>query len=98
MASFYGRAAYKIMQKPEGLNLSLGAETGAMIKNADVYRDGKRLDLYDIREGALLNFRYGSNDLTLSGGFTIGSDESASRPYPTISYGPYATISYGRKF
>ncbi len=91
-ASFYGRVAYKIMQESEGLTLSVGAETGAMIKNADIYRDGKRLDLYNeyVREGALLNLRYGSNDLTLSGGFASASDDSAWRPY--------ATISYGRKF
>jgi hypothetical protein len=87
--SFYGRIAYKIMHESEGLNLSVGAETGAMIKNADIYKDGRRLDLYNeyVREGALLNFRYGSNDLTISGGFASASDEGAWRPYATISYG-----------
>lgn len=90
--ALYGRIAYKFMQENEGLNLSLGAETGAMIKNADKYRDGRRLDLYNeyVREGALFNLRYGSNELTLSGGFAKASDEDAWRPY--------ATISYGRKF
>ncbi len=88
-ASFYGRIAYKIMHENEGLNLSVGAETGAMIKNANSYREGKRLDLYNeyVREGALLNLRYGSNDLTISGGFASASDEATWRPYATISYG-----------
>ncbi len=90
--SFYGRVAYKIMHESAGLTLSVGAETGAMIKNADIYKEGRRLDLYNeyVREGALLNFRYGANDLTLSGGFAGASGETAWRPY--------ATISYGRKF
>lgn len=90
--TFYGRIAYKIMDNADGLTLSTGAETGAMVKNADIYREGRRLDLYNeyVREGALLNFRYGRNDLTLSGGLARASDESAWRPY--------ATISYGRKF
>jgi hypothetical protein len=90
--AFYGRIAYEIMQDSDGLTLSTGAETGAMIKNADIYKEGRRLDLYNeyVREGALINFRYGRNDLTLSGGFAKASDESAWRPY--------ATLSYGRKF
>jgi hypothetical protein len=90
--AFYGRIAYKLMDDADGLTFSAGAETGAMIKNADIYKDGAHLDLYNeyVREGALLNFRYGRNDLTLSGGFAKASDESAWRPY--------ATISYGRKF
>jgi hypothetical protein len=87
--TFYGRAAYKIMQENQGFNLSIGAETGAMIKNADKYRDGRRLDLYNeyVREGALFNLRYGSNELTVSGGVAKASDEGAWRPYATISYG-----------
>jgi hypothetical protein len=90
--AFYGRFAYKILQQSDGLTLSAGAETGAMIKNADIYKEGRHLDLYNeyVREGALLNFRYGRNDLTISGGFARASDESVWRPY--------ATISYGRKF
>jgi len=90
--AFYGRIAYKMLHDSDGLTLSAGAETGAMIKNADIYKEGRRLDLYNeyVREGALLNFRYGRNDLTLSGGFAKASDESAWRPY--------AMISYGRKF
>ena len=89
--SFYGRLAYKVLTD-EGFNLSAGAETGAMLKNADIYKVGRRLDIYNeyVREGALLNFRYGSNDLTISGGFAKASDERDWRPY--------ATISYGRKF
>ena len=90
--TFYGRVAYKIMHESEGLTLSAGVETGAMIKNADIYKEGRRLDLYNeyVREGALLNFRFGANDLTLSGGLAGASDETAWRPY--------ATICYGRKF
>jgi len=87
--SLYGRLAYRIMHESEGLNLSVGAETAAMIKNADIYKEGTRLDLYDeyVREGALLNLRYGTHDLTISGGLSKASDEGAWRPYATISYG-----------
>ncbi len=90
--AFYGRLAYKIMQEPDGLTLSGGVETGAMIKDANMYKEGRRLDLYNeyLREGALINFRYGANELSLSGGFARASDESAWRPY--------AMLSYGRKF
>ncbi len=60
-----------------------------MVRNADIYKEGRRLDIYNeyVREGALLNFRYGSHDLTLSGGFAQGSDGRASQPYATITYG-----------
>ena len=87
--SFYDRIAYQILHDIEGLDLSVGAETGAMVRNADIYKDGRRLDIYNeyVREGALINFRYGSHDLTLSGGFARASDENAWRPYATISYG-----------
>ncbi len=97
--SFYGRFAYKLMSG-EGLNLSVGAETTATIKNAESFDVGRRLNLYNecVREGALLNLRYGSNELTLSGGLAIDRDESTWRSSPTISAGSYATLSYGRKF
>ncbi len=87
--SFYDRVAYQILHDVEGLDLSVGAETGAMVRNADIYKAGRRLDIYNayVREGALINLRYGSHDLTLSGGFARASDESAWRPYATISYG-----------
>lgn len=89
--SFYGRAAYKVMAESEGLDLSFGAETGAAVWDPDVYRDGKRAG-YDeyVRAGGLINLRYGSNDLTLSGGVAADTEEREWRPY--------ATISYGRKF
>ena len=87
--SLYGRLAYEIMHESEGLKLSVGAETAAMIKNADIYKEGKRLDLYDeyVREGALFNLRYGTHEFTISGGVAKASDERAWRPYATISYG-----------
>jgi hypothetical protein len=60
-----------------------------MISNANSYSEGKRLDLYNeyVREGALLNLRFWSNDLTLSGGMAKASDEGVWRPYATLSYG-----------
>lgn len=87
--SFYGRAAYKIVQDYDGLIVSLGAESGAMIKDASQYRDGKRLDLYDeyVRGGALLNMRYEEHDLSLSGGLAKDTDDGGWRPYGMISYG-----------
>jgi len=87
-ASFYERVAYEAY-RDEGLKLSIGVEAAAMIKNANVYREGRRLDLYNeyTREGALLNARYWSHDLTLSGGFSRASDDHAWRPYVTLSYG-----------
>ena len=90
-ASFYGRAAYKIMKESEGLNLSVGGETGVTVWDPDIYRDGKRAG-YDeyVRGGALINLRYGSNELTLSGGLAADMEERGWRPY--------ATVSYGRKF
>ncbi len=87
--SFYDRVAYQVLHDFHGLAMSVGAETGAMVRNADIYKEGRRLDIYNeyLREGALLNFRYGSHDLTLSGGFAQASDGSAPQPYATISYG-----------
>ncbi len=40
-----------------------------MISNANSYSEGKRLDLYNeyVREGALLNLRFWSNDLNSFG-------------------------------
>ncbi len=90
--TLYDRVAYEILHDFHGLDMSVGAETGAMVRNADIYKEGRRLDIYNeyVREGALLNFRYGSHDLTLSGGFAEASDGHPLQPY--------ATISYGRKF
>lgn len=88
-SSVYDRVAYEILRDWEGLKLSVGMEASAMIRNANTYSDGRRLDLYNeyVREGALLNLRYGSHDLTLSGGLSKASDERSSRPYATLSYG-----------
>ncbi len=87
--SFYERVAYELLHDWEGLKVSVGMEASAMISNADKYGDGRRLDLYNgfVREGALLNMRYWSHDLTLSGGFSNASDERSWRPYATLSYG-----------
>lgn len=87
--SFYERVAYEVLRDWEGLKVSAGMEASAMISNADKYSDGRRLDLYNTyaREGALLNVRYRSHDLTLSGGFSEASDERSCRPYATLSYG-----------
>ncbi len=87
--TFYERGAYEILHCWDGFKLSAGAEAGGVINNANTYQEGRRLDLYKeyVREGALLNLRYWSHDLTLSGGFGRGNDESIWRPYATLSYG-----------
>ncbi len=87
--SLYSRAAYEIYRSDGGLKISAGAEASLSVNNADEFREGRALDLYNnyIRGGALINLRYGVNDLTLSGGLSQASDEAASRPYATLSYG-----------
>ena len=87
--SVYERVAYEILPDWEGLKVSAGMEASAMISNANTYSDGRRLDLDNdyVREGVLLNLRYWSHDLTLSGGLSKASDEKAERPYFTLSYG-----------
>ncbi len=86
--SLYGRAAYDTFHDNEFM-ISIGAETAATIKNADLYRQGRRLDIYNeyVREGALVNLRYWSHDLTLSGGLSRASDEGVWHPYVAVSYG-----------
>ncbi len=90
--SFYERVAYEMNGWIEGLSVSCGTEIGAIAQNANVYRTGTRLDADDtyVKAGALLNVRFWSHDLTLSGGMQKASDDGA--------WSPYATLSYGRKF
>ncbi len=87
--SLYSRAAYEIYRSDGGLKISAGAEASVSVNNADGFEEGKALDLYDnyVRGGALINLRYGANDLTLSGGMSQASGDSVLRPYATISYG-----------
>jgi len=88
-ASLYSRAAYEVYRSDGGLKVSAGGEAGLSVNNADNFKEGRALDLYNnyVREGALINLRYGANDLTLSGGMSQASGDAASRPYATISYG-----------
>ena len=88
-ASLYSRAAYEVYRSDGGLKISAGAEAGLSANNADNFKEGKALDLYSnyVREGMLINLRYGANDLTLSGGMARASGDAALCPYATISYG-----------
>ncbi len=88
-ASLYSRVAYEIYRSDGGLKLSSGAEASVSVNNADDFKEGSALDIYDnyVRGGALINLRYGANDLTLSGGMAQASGDSVLRPYATVSYG-----------
>ncbi|MGO9487075.1 MAG: hypothetical protein ACLPX9_21295 [Rhodomicrobium sp.] len=88
--SVYARESYEIYRSASGaLKISTGVEASVSLNNADEFGDGKALDLYNnyVRGGALLNLRYGRNDLSLSGGLSQASDEWNSRPYASVSYG-----------
>jgi hypothetical protein len=87
--SLYERAAYEVVRAGEGLNVSIGAETGTISKSANAYRLGRRLDVQErfVKGGALIDLRYFSHDLTLSGGMEEASSEGVWRPYATLSYG-----------
>ena len=84
--SIYSRSAYEIYRTEGGLMISAGAEAGFSLGGEPSFKGGLAFDKY-FRGGALLNLRYGSNDLSLSGGLSQASDESMSRPYAGISYG-----------
>jgi hypothetical protein len=88
-ASIYSRAAYEIYSTDWGLKISTGAEANFSLAGEPVFKAGKESDLYKkyIQGGALLNLRYGANDLSLSGGLSQASDEAIARPYAGISYG-----------
>jgi hypothetical protein len=87
-ASLYSRVAYEIY-KDGKLKISTGVEAGFTLGNADLYKEGLRLNQYNeyMRGGALLNVRYGVHDFSLSGGLSQASDETFARPYATIRYG-----------
>ena len=89
-ASIYSRLAYDILRGgPAGLNLSIGAEAAAATNNANVFKEGARLDLYNdyVRAGALINLRYGAHDFSLSGGLSETGGEGMRRPFISLSYG-----------
>ena len=85
----YSRSAYEFYRTPGGLRIAAGAEANFTLAGDPTFKEGKSFDVYRkyFRGGALLNLRYGSNDLSLSGGLSQASDESVSRPYAGISYG-----------
>jgi hypothetical protein len=88
--SFYQRAAYEVARVDDSkLAVSTGLELGAVLQDANIYSAGRRLDGEDgfVKAGAVLNIRYRSHELTLSGGGGKGSDEGSWRPYATLSYG-----------
>ena len=90
--TLHSRVAYDIGRFENGASLSLGSEIGATRADADVSKEGKRLDQYAnfTRAGPLLNLRFGANELSFSGGVAQSSGDANWRPY--------ATLSYGRKF
>lgn len=94
--SFYSRLAYEIYRSGGGLKISTGGEGSLSVNSANLFKEGRALDLYDnyVRGGALINFRYGANDLSLSGGISGGTSHACGDE----AVHPYATISYGRQF
>jgi hypothetical protein len=87
--TLYSKAGYRIFRNDGGLEISAGAEAAATVKNADAFKEGRSLDLYNdyVRGGALINLRFGSHEFTLSGGLSQASDDTVWRPYATLSYG-----------
>jgi hypothetical protein len=86
--TIYEKAGYDIY-KDKDWRIAAGAEAGFTLGNADSFKEGKALNDYNTysRAGALLNFHYGANEITLSGGFSRASNEDALRPYATVRYG-----------
>jgi hypothetical protein len=87
--SLYHRTAYEFYQGGSDFRISAGAEAGLTVNNADIYKEGKALNIYDgyVRGGALFNLRYGVNDVTISGGMSQSSGDATRSPYATIRYG-----------
>ena len=85
----YSRSAYEIYRTPGGLRIAAGAEVNFTLAGDPTFKEGRSFDVYKkyFRGGALLNLRYGSNDLSLSAGLSQANEESMSRPYAGISYG-----------
>jgi hypothetical protein len=102
--SIYSRGAYEIYRTNGGLAISAGAEASFSSAgagspyNPPTCHNLEGVECYDRqwRSGALLNLRYGANDLTLSGGMSQAYGQTVFGPYSSIS--PYASISYGRQF
>lgn len=87
--TLYSKTGYRVFGSEGGFAISLGAETSATFANADMYKEGKALDLFNdfLRAGALVNLRYGTHELTLSGGLSQASSDATFRPYVTLTYG-----------
>ncbi len=87
--NLYSRAAYEFYRTDWGLRVSGGAEDSFFVADANIFKEGKALGLYNdyVRGGALLNLQYGVNDFTFSGGLSDASNEAVWRPYVTIRYG-----------
>jgi hypothetical protein len=88
----YTRTLYEFYRTSWGLQLSAGAEADLTLSGETCFREGQGYEEYKeyIRGGALLNLRYGANELSLSGGVMQAGGESEKYPY--------ASIGYGRKF
>ncbi len=101
--SIYSRGAYEIY-RDGGLAISAGAEASFSSAgagspyNQPTCHNLEGVECYDRewRSVALLNLRYGANDLTLSGGMSQAYGQTVFGPYASVS--PYASISYGRQF
>ena len=92
LASIYSKVGYELNRADNGLVVSFGGEGALSAADANVFKEGRNLGLFNdyIRGGGLLNLRFGSHELSISGGLWEASDESG--------WHPYATISYGKKF
>jgi hypothetical protein len=90
-ASLYSKGAYEVW-KGERLVVALGGEASAGLGEQRFFDAGRRLNAFGdyYRGGGLVNIRYGSHDVSLSGGMSGNSDESR--------LWPYVTLNYGRKF
>ncbi len=86
-AWIYSRSAYEFYRGDGGLRIGAGAEANFTL--AGDYKEGRAFGACKtfFRGGALLNLRYGSNDLSLSAGLSQATGEDVLRPYAGISYG-----------
>lgn len=92
MANVYTKVGYELHRADNGLVVSFGGEAAITAADANVYKEGRDLGLFNdyLRAGGLVCLRFGTHELTLSGGLSEASNE--------IGWRPYATISYGKKF
>jgi hypothetical protein len=102
--ALYLRSAYEVYRTSGGLGISAGAEASFSLvgdgspfsrptcHNEEHIACNERYG----RGGALVNLRYGANDLTLSGGMSRSYGHAGSGPYASTS--PYASMSYGMQF